>query len=80
MTLTPIIKAKLEQYIEDYYLTSLTESKAFERFINDNILSQIQPSVFKTEYELLDMICVGGSNDMGIDGIAISLNGQFIKS
>ena len=80
MTLSPIIKAKLEKYIEDYYLDSLTDSEVFERFINDNILSQIQPGVFKTEYELLDQICVGGSNDMGIDGIAISLNGQFIKS
>lgn len=80
MTLSPIIKAKLEQYINENYLTNLTPDVAFERFINDNILSLIQPSVFKTEYELLDQICVGGSNDLGLDGIAISLNGQFIKS
>lgn len=80
MTLSPIIKAKLEQYVNEFYLSDYSSDKAFERFVNDNILSQFQPDVFKTEYELLDQICVGGSNDLALDGIAISLNGQFIKS
>lgn len=80
MTLDPIIKAKMEVYREDYLLGELSEDELFERYVNDNILSQLQPDVFKTEYELLDKICIGGGNDLGIDGIAITLNGQFIKS
>lgn len=80
MTLDPIIKAKIQQYKKDYFLNELNEDQIFERFVNDNILSQMQPGVFKTEFELLDQICIGGGNDLGLDGIAISLNGQFIKS
>ncbi len=80
MTLDPIIKAKIEQYKKDYYLVDEKDDAIFERYVNDNILSQVQPDVFKTEYELLDQICIGGSDDLGLDGIAISLNGQFIKS
>ena len=30
--------------------------------------------------ELLDSICVGGGNDMGIDGIAVKVNGLFVSS
>ena len=80
MTLEPIIKANLDKFREDYLLENLSEDKLFERFVNYHILSQQQPGVFSTEYELLDKICVGGGNDLGIDGIAISLNGKYIKS
>lgn len=80
MTLNPIIDAKIQQYRKDYFLSDLNDDQIFERFVNDNILSQVQPDIFKTEYELLDKICIGGGNDLGLDGIAISLNGQFIKS
>ncbi|MCD4675642.1 MAG: AIPR family protein, partial [Desulfobacula sp.] len=30
--------------------------------------------------ELLDIVCVGGRNDMGIDGLAIKVNGLLVKS
>lgn len=80
MTLEPILKAKMEKYKEDYGLNNYTEDKIFERYVNSQILSQLQPGVFTTDYELLDLICVGGGNDLGIDGIAILVNGRFIKS
>lgn len=80
MTLEPIIKANLDKFREDYLLKNLNPDELFERFVNYHILSQQQPGVFSTEYELLDKICVGGGNDLGIDGIAISLNGKYIKS
>lgn len=80
MTLEPILRAKMEQYKEDYLLTEMKEDAIFERFVNSHILSQLQPGVFTTDYELLDMICIGGGNDLSIDGIAILLNGRFIKS
>ncbi len=80
MTLEPIIKAKLEKFRKDYLLKDLSEDKLFERFVNYHILSQQQPGIFSTEYELLDKICVGGGNDLGLDGVAISLNGKYVKS
>ncbi len=80
MTIEPILKAKLEKYQEDYLLNNLNEDELFERYVNSNILSQMQPGVFTTDYELLDLICVGGGNDLGIDGIAILVNGRFAKS
>lgn len=60
MTLEPILRAKMEQYKEDYLLTEMKEDAIFERFVNSHILSQLQPGVFTTDYELLDMICIGG--------------------
>lgn len=80
MTLEPIILAKMEKYKEDYLLNELTMDEVFERFVNSQILNQIQPGVFSTDYEVLDLICVGGGNDLGLDGIAISVNGRFVRS
>lgn len=80
MTIEPILKAKMEKYQEDYLLDGFNEDEVFERYVNSNVLSQMQPGVFATDYELLDSICVGGGNDLGIDGIAILVNGRFVKS
>lgn len=80
MTIEPIIKVKMEKFREDTNIPFISEDILFERFVNFNILSMHQPYVLATDNELLDTICVGGGNDMGVDGIAISLNGRFIKS
>lgn len=79
MTLNPIINAKLRKYKEDFYL-SCNDDEAFERFINYHVLSKFQPGVFDTDFELMDLISVGGGDDLGLDGIAIFLNGQMIRS
>lgn len=78
MTLGPILRAKLAKYIRDYELAEMTEDKAFELFVNYHIMSQQQPGVFSTDSSLINDISVGGANDLGIDGIAISLNGRLI--
>ncbi len=80
MTIEPIIRVKMNKYAQDTNVNGVTEDQLFERFVNFNILSMHQPYVLTTDNELLDDICIGGSNDMGIDGIAISLNGKFINS
>lgn len=80
MTISPILRAKLKKYIQDYELRDMTEDEAFERFVNFNILSQLYPGIFTTETDLLDLISVGGSNDLGLDGIAFSLNGRLIRT
>ncbi len=80
MTLGPILRAKLAKYIEDYELTNVKEDEAFELFVNYHILSQRQPGVFSTDNDLINDISVGGGNDLGLDGIAISLNGRLIET
>lgn len=80
MTLGPILHAKLAKYIRDYELSDVKEDDAFELFVNYHILSQQQPGVFSTDSGLINDISVGGGNDLGLDGVAISLNGRLITT
>lgn len=79
MNLTPILRAKLSKFINNFELEGSADEN-FERFVNYHILSQDYPGIFDVDYELLDTICVGGGNDLGIDGIAITLNGKLIRT
>jgi AIPR protein len=79
MNVEPIINAKLKKFRERMELTNVPDGIAFEQFVNYTILSAHQPDAFNGDSELFDKINVGGTKDMGIDGIAIKLNGLFIK-
>lgn len=79
MTLNPIINARLNKFKEDFLL-SCNDDEAFENFSNYHILSQFQPGVLRSDLELLDLVSAGGSDDLGLDGIAFFLNGQIIRS
>ena len=79
MSLNPIVNAKLKKFKDDFWLTC-NDDEAFEKYTNYNILSQFQPGVLSSDLELMDLISVGGGDDLGLDGIAIFLNGQMIKS
>ncbi|WP_053954666.1 AIPR family protein [Inediibacterium massiliense] len=80
MQFEPTIKLKLKAYKEKYELENLGETEVFERFANQTILTSHQPDAFSIETDLIDIISVGGSEDMGIDGIAIKFNGVFITN
>lgn len=80
MNLQPIIKAKLSKFRDDFDLTTLQEGALFERFSNQIILSAHQPGAFSSDGSLLDSVCVGGPNDMGLDGVCIKLNGILVHS
>ncbi|MDR2499552.1 MAG: hypothetical protein LBD37_00545 [Treponema sp.] len=75
----PIIKAKFEKFREKMDLDGLPESAAFERFVNYTILTGHQPDAFNGDSELFENVNVGGPEDMGIDGIAIKVNGSLIS-
>lgn len=79
MNVEPMIKARFKQFRENFELEAMQESEAFERFVNHAILSNHQPDAFGSDPELLDQICVGGGDDMGLDGIGIKVNGVFIR-
>ncbi len=78
MQLELIVKSKFQRFKSTAGLEQMKESNAFERFVTHSILSHHQPGVFASDGELLENICVGGPNDMGIDGIAVKLNDLLI--
>lgn len=80
MTNEPIINARFKKFRESYGLIDMADGDAFERFVNSEILISHQPDAFTADSDLLETICVGGKNDTGIDGIAIKLNGIFVKN
>jgi hypothetical protein len=79
MNVEPIINVKFKKFRDTFELNNVKDGIAFERFVNHAILSGHQPDAFGSDPELLDLICVGGSDDMGIDGIGIKLNGLLVK-
>lgn len=80
MQVEPIIRARFNKFKESYELNNLQDGIAFERFVNHTIYTAHQPDAFSADQELLDKICVGGTDDMGIDGLAIKLNGLLVRS
>ncbi|MBN8584071.1 MAG: AIPR family protein [Ignavibacteria bacterium] len=80
MKVEPIINAKFNRFRDQFDLKKTPDGIAFERFVNYSILSVHQPDAFNGDSELFDIINVGGNNDMGIDGIAIKVNGILVRN
>lgn len=80
MKLEPMIKISLDTFKKSYGLEKIKDSDAFEQFANHVILASHQPEAFSTNNELMNVTNVGGQNDMGIDGIAIKINGLFVDA
>jgi hypothetical protein len=75
-----VIKSKFEQFCEKMDIKDIKEGLAFEQFVNYSLLIGHQPDAFSGDNELFDAVNVGGANDMGIDGIAVKVNGILIRS
>lgn len=80
MIYEPIIKAHQKRFKEAYNFKKDTEDQIFEKFVNYSELLQHQPDAFSSDLEFLDLVCVGGGQDAGLDGLAIKVNGYFVKS
>lgn len=80
MQFEPMIKARINSFKTNHALSDLKEDKLFELFVNDVLLRSHQPDLSVTEDTLLDECSVGGSDDMGIDGLAIKVNGIFVST
>ena len=76
----PVIKSKFDQFRERMAIKDIQEGIAFEQFVNYSLFIGHQPDAFSGVNELFDSVNVGGSNDMGIDGIAVKVNGLLIRS
>ena len=80
MNIEPMINARFKKFRAQYELLDMQDGFAFERFVNYNIFSSLKPGVFSGDDELFELLCVGDEKDMGIDGIAIIVNGVFVRS
>lgn len=80
MQLQPIIKAKLNRFRTIHELTTAKDGVVFEQFANEMVLGNHQSGGISISDDMLATVCVGGFNDMGIDGICIKLNGILIST
>lgn len=70
-----IIAAYLADFITEFGLRDLTEAGAFEYFVNYCVVSKHHPDSFDP-----DDVAVGGSGDLGIDGLGILVNDHLVSS
>ncbi|MES9559242.1 AIPR family protein [Streptomyces sp. NPDC007076] len=70
-----VTKSYIEEFKQDQSLAGISDSQAFEYFVNYCVTSDIHDDEF-----MLDDVHVGGGNDLGIDGIAILVNGTLTTS
>ena len=70
-----LIQGYLKDFIEAHQLTDVAETEAFEHFVNYCIACREHPE--NTEFESMR---IGGTGDLGIDGIAVLVNEHLISS
>lgn len=75
-----IIKGKVDKFKHERGYDTLSDTKVFELFTNYQIIYSEQPDIFFGNSDILDVITTSGSNDMGIDGLAIKINDSIISS
>jgi len=74
-----VTKSLLDEFIKDFNLVSETTEKAFEKFVNYSVVSG-EYSLESLEASEVERISVGNNGDIGLDGIAIIVNGKLISS
>src|SRR5687768_15661460 len=70
-----ILEAYLKDFVTEYSLDDLTEPEAFESFVNYCLISRFYSGQFEP-----DDVGVGGSGDLGLDGLAIIVNDNLVRS
>lgn len=79
MKYEPIVNNFFKRFLHSFELQDTSdENSLFERFVNYVILSSHQPDIFACDTNLLDKICTGGRDDMGIDGMVVKLNNLLV--
>ena len=70
-----ILTAYLKDFTADFGLAELDEDKSFEHFVNYSIISKHHLESFEPED-----VAVGGSGDLGLDGLAVIVNDHLVAS
>lgn len=74
-----ITQSHLNEFIKSFGYEDDDESKAFEKFANYSIVSKEYPQDTIEPYQI-QQITVGDGGDIGLDGIAIIVNGKIVSS
>lgn len=80
MQFEPMIRARINSFKVNQVGSDISDDKLFELFVNNTILCSHQPDLNTSEGTVLDECSVGGADDMGIDGLAIKINGSFVST
>jgi hypothetical protein len=75
MVMDKVVSSLLNEFCKKYNFVELTESKAFEHFVNYCIVSRISSERFNIED-----VGIGGGGDGGIDGVAVVVNGILVRT
>lgn len=70
-----ILTAYLKDFSDGFGLADLNENESFEHFVNYSIISKHHLESFEPEE-----VAVGGSGDLGLDGLAIVVNDHLVAS
>ncbi|UYU78710.1 AIPR family protein [Bacteroides thetaiotaomicron] len=76
-----VLKSFFTRFTESWniaYNDTISEAKAFEKFVNHTILSLDDVSAFVGKSDLLDFCSPGGGNDAKLDGVGIKINGRLV--
>lgn len=68
-----ILEGYVNDFAENYEFENCRSEVIFEKFVNYCVVSRLYPRDFE-----IDDLSIGGSNDIGIDGVAIIINGNII--
>lgn len=79
MTIQPIITAKIQEFKNDFLIEG-NDDVVYEKYVNYQILKQMYPESLSTDADLLDIVSVGGGDDLGIDGLIVSVNDHPVTS
>ncbi len=78
--LNPIIRERVDEYQRLHCPKEDKGGIVFGRMVNQAILEYYDPGCLNNDEGLLDAICVDGTNDTGLDGICIKVNGKIVSN
>lgn len=74
-----ILNSNIKEFVDQFGLSHLADSKKYETFSNYCIASKFIKNITITN-EILDDISTGEGGDWGIDGIIVLINGRIVST
>jgi hypothetical protein len=75
-----ITKSMMDEFMNDHNISITQESKTFEMFCNYCVLSRERSDSEELDINDLDEVTTGGTDDTGLDGIIILVDGKLLNS
>lgn len=76
-----MLQGYLKSFAEQFgFPLSMKETTLFEHYVNYCIISKYHPEIFGKDKDRIEEVNIGGTNDTGIDGLAIFVNERLIST